>query len=181
MSNNFSKKYVSFNEPRINNEIIGYDTVRLIYNPVNKEGFNKVVSLEEARRIAEKNEMDLIEINGKTRPAIVKMEEYSKYLYELKKQAKAKKKVTSVLKEVQLNTNISEHDLLIKVNKAKEFIKDGNKVKVVLTMKGRELTRREESKTCLYKFITYMEDVAVPENMPRDENNRSMVILKRKQ
>ena len=66
-------------------------------------------------------------------------------------------------------------------DKAKEFIKDGNKVKVVLTMKGRELTRREESKTCLYKFITYMEDVAIPENMPRDENNRSMVILKRKQ
>ena len=161
MAKNFSKKNVAFNEPRINEDITGYDTVRLIYSPLNEEGFNKVVSLEEAKRIADKNELDLIEINGKARPAIVK--------------------VTSVLKEVQLNTNISEHDLLIKVNKAKEFIKDGNKVKVVLTMKGRELTRREESKTCLYKFITYMEDVAIPENMPRDENNRSMVILKRKQ
>ena len=181
MANNFSKKNVAFNEPRINEDITGYDIVRLIYSPINKEGFNKVVSLEEAKRIADKNELDLIEINGKARPAIVKMENYSKYLCELKKQAKAKKKVTSVLKEVQLNTNISEHDLLIKVNKAKEFIKDGNKVKVVLTMKGRELTRREESKTCLYKFITYMEDVAIPENMPRDENNKSMVILKRKQ
>ena len=84
------------------------------------------------------------------------------------------------MKEIQLNTNISEHDLLIKVKKSKEFINDGDKVKVVLTMKGRELGRREESKTCLYKFITYMEDVAVPESLPRDENNRSIVILKRK-
>lgn len=180
MAKDFSKKNTPFNEIRINDEISGYDTVRLIYSPINKEGFNKVVTLKEAKKIADENGLDLIEINGKVKPAIVKMEDYSKYLYMLKKQAKAKKKVTTVLKEIHLNTNISDHDLLIKVNKAKEFISDGNKVRVVLTMKGRELTRREESKTCLYKFITYMDDVAVPENMPCDENNKSSVILKRK-
>jgi translation initiation factor IF-3 len=180
MANNFQKKKSFTNEYRINDEIHG-DVVRLIYKPtIGNDGFNKVVSMDEARHIAESKELDLIEINNKTTPVIVRMEDYSKFLYEMKKQAKQKKKVVNVLKEVQLSTNISEHDLLIKVKKAKEFIGDGDKVKVVLTMKGRELGRREESKTCLYKFITNMDDVAVPESMPKDENNKSIVILKKK-
>ena len=174
MANNFQKRKNSTNEYRINDEI-NSDVVRLIYKPtVGDGGFNKVMPIDEARRIALSKELDLIEINSKTTPIIVRMENYSKFLYEMKKQAKHKKKVTSVLKEVQLSTNISEHDLLIKVKKAKEFIEDGDKVKVVLTMKGRELGRREESKKCLYKFITDMEEVAVPESMPKDENNKSI-------
>ena len=180
MANNFFKKNNSEKQFRVNDEIRNYDTVRLIYKPTVGEGFNKVVSLDEAKRMASDKGLDLIEINTKASPVILRLEEYSKYIYELKKQAKKKKNNNSVLKEIQLNTNISEHDLLIKVKKSKEFINDGDKVKVVLTMKGRELGRREESKTCLYKFITYMEDVAVPESLPRDENNRSIVILKRK-
>lgn len=180
MANNFFKKNNSEKQFRVNDEIRNYDTVRLIYKPTVGEGFNKVVSLDEAKRMASDKGLDLIEINTKASPVILRLEEYSKYIYELKKQAKQKKNNNSVLKEIQLNTNISEHDLLIKVKKSKEFINDGDKVKVVLTMKGRELGRREESKTCLYKFITYMEDVAVPESLPRDENNRSIVILKRK-
>lgn len=180
MANNFFKKNNSEKQFRVNDEIRNYDIVRLIYKPTVGEGFNKVVSLDEAKRMASDKGLDLIEINTKASPVILRLEEYSKYIYELKKQAKQKKNNNSVLKEIQLNTNISEHDLLIKVKKSKEFINDGDKVKVVLTMKGRELGRREESKTCLYKFITYMEDVAVPESLPRDENNRSIVILKRK-
>lgn len=178
MGNNLKKDNDSFNF-RINDDI-KQQTVRLIYKPINEEGFNQVMSIEEARKISLDKGMDLIEINGKVTPAIVKLETYSKFLYELKKQAKQKKKNNIVLKEIQLSTNISEHDLLIKVKKAREFISDGNKVKVVLTMKGRELSRREESKTCLYKFITEIEDVALPESMPKDENNRSIVILRKK-
>lgn len=178
---NFKSNKNSFNEYRINDEINDCDTVRLIYKPINEEnGLNKVVSIEEARQISKEMALDLIEINRKANPVIVKLEDYSKFLYELKKQAKLKKKLASATKEIQLKTNISDHDLMIKANKGKEFIKDGNKVKVVLTMKGRELGRREESKKCLYKFITFMEDVAVPESMPRDDNNKSIVIMKKK-
>ena len=61
-----------------------------------------------------------------------------------------------------------------------EFISDGDKVKVVLTMKNRELSRREESKRCLYEFILMVEDVATPESMPRDEGSKAIVILKKK-
>lgn len=83
------------------------------------------------------------------------------------------------MKEIQLSTNISSNDLNTKVRKAKEFIEDGNKVKVVLTMKGRELGRREDSKKSLLTFIVEMDEVAVPESLPRDEGNKCTVILKK--
>lgn len=178
----FNKKNV--NEPKINDEIYGYENVRLIYkheiNDSTNNDINKVMSLKEARKLSEEMELDLIEINGKTNPPIIRLANYSKYMYELKKQQKQKTKTPPSLKEVQLSTNISKHDLEIKANKAREFIKDGHKVKVVLTMKGRELTRKEESKKCIYEFITILEDVSIPESMPRDENNKSIVILKKK-
>lgn len=172
--------------PRINDEIRGYQTVRLIYNvnsyEKSEEDFNKVVSLYDARKIAEEYELDLIEINGKVTPPIIRLYDYKKYLYEQKKNQKDKNKNNngSSLKEVQLKVNISDHDLIIKANKAKEFIKNGDKVKVTLTMRGRENTRRDFSKECFNKFIEIMSDVAVAENTPKDEGNKVVVILKKK-
>ena len=167
-------------EPRINDEIVGYDKVRLIYRSDEGENKSVVISIDEARRRADKDGKDLIEINSKTDPPILKIEDYSKYLYELKKQMKNNKKVSAVLKEIQLSTNIATNDLSVKANKAKKFISDGDKVKVVLTMRGRELSRRDESKKCLYEFIDMLSDVSVPEALPRDEGNKCTVILKKK-
>lgn len=179
---NFKKKN-GFNEPRINNEIVGVENVRLIYKSNKPEEeqqeINQVMSIKEARQLSREMELDLIEINDKTKPPIVKLANYSKYLYELKKSQK-KNKAAPSLKEVQLKTNIASHDLEIKANKAREFLKEGHKVKVTLTMRGRELSRKEESKKCMYEFITLLEDDAIPESMPRDENNKSVVILKKK-
>lgn len=167
-------------EPRINEEIVGRDNVRLIYKSDEGENKSVVISIDEARRMADKEGKDLIEINPKTDPPILKIEDYSKYLYELKKQMKNNKKVSFVLKEIQLSTNIAINDLTIKANKAKKFISEGDKVKVVLTMRGRELSRRDESKKCLYEFIDMLSDVSVPEALPRDEGNKCTVILKKK-
>lgn len=164
------------NEPRINDEIRGVDTVRIIGEGIE----SREISIKEARKIASNLELDLVEVNGNINPPIVKVVNYSKYMFELKKTLKSKNKKNCVLKEVQLSTNISSNDLNTKVRKAKEFIEDGNKVKVVLTMKGRELGRREESKKSLLTFIVAMEEVAVPESLPRDEGNRCTVILKKK-
>ena len=103
-------------------------------------------------------------------------------MYEFKKSAKkAKQNQTKPLKEIQLSANIAKHDIETKGNKAKEFIADGSKVKVVLTLKGREMTRRDENKKSLLEFIEYMSDVSVPEAMPRDEGNKTIVILKKKE
>ena len=178
---NFNKT----NEPRINNELKIYETVRVIYKENNNEksenDFSKVISIKEAFELSKKYSLDLIEINNKVTPPIVRLYDYSKYKFEQKKAAKLKKKNnTTTLKEIQLSVNISDHDLFIKSNKAREFINEGNKVKVVLTIKGRNLSRREQSKLCLFKFIDNMSDVSTPENMPKDEGNKVIVILKKK-
>lgn len=168
---------------RINDEITERGAVRVIYKSKDAtDDFNKVMDIEEARRLAERKELDLIEINGKTSPIILRMEEYSRFIYEEKKREKERKQnqSKSALKEIQLSTNISDHDMSIKMGKAKEFIEDGNKVKLVLTMRGRELGRREQSKIAFYRFIDMISDVAVPEGKISDVGNKAIVILKRK-
>jgi translation initiation factor IF-3 len=173
-------------KPRINEELYGLREVRLIYKE-HKEGksdkdFNKIVSMYEARGLAKEYQLDLIEINGNMTPPIVRLDDYSKYLYNLKKLQKQSKKKTTTLKEIQLKANISMHDLEIKVKKAKEFLKEGDKVKVVLTLKGRELSRREESKKCFYEFIEMVTETghAAFDCPPRDEETKSYVIFKKK-
>lgn len=166
-------------EPRVNDEIRGYDTARVIYSDI-ENGFNKIMTLKEIFAFADSVELDVIEINNKTSPPIIKIADYSKYLFDLKKSLKNRNKNTTTLKEVQLSTNISDHDLATKENKAREFIRKGDKVKVVLTMRGRELTRRDISKRSIYQFLDNISDVAVPESLPRDEGNKCIVIIKKK-
>lgn len=184
MRNNNYKHKNKVVEPRVNDEIRGYDTVRVIYKEFTDRGSENDISgvfpLYKARRIAESKGLDLIEINTSANPPVVKIANYSKYLYELKKSLKQKQKPQNTVKEVQLSANISSHDLQIKANKAKSFIEDGDKVKVVLTLRGREMVRKEDNKKSLYEFIDVLSDVAVPESMPREEGNKSVVILKRK-
>lgn len=181
-----AKKQNSIVEPRINYEIKGHNEVRLIYKEhkdiVSENDFNKVVTWKEAVRLSKEKGLDLIEINPKSNPIIVKLEDYSKYLYDLKRQMKHNKKKNNTLKEIQISVNISMHDLQIKANKAKEFIEDGDKVKVVLTMKGRELLRREESKKSFLQFIQLMIDsgIATFDCTPRDEEKKCYVIFKKK-
>ena len=179
MAKQFKKKE-SIVEPRINNEIRGYQMVRVVYDDPNGEKFNKVLTLDEAKKRAQKLNLDLVEINSKTDPPIVRIVNYSKYLYELKKSMKQKQKKSSETKEVQLSVNISEHDIAVKANKAREFINNGDKVKVVLKMRGRELSRRDVSKKSLFVFVEALSDCAVAENMPKDEGNKCIVYLKKK-
>ena len=169
---------------RINNEIIGYSTVRVVYkknhNDECDEDFVKVVTLQEAKKMSECMGMDLVEINASANPPVVKICDYSKFLYEMKKAAKNKTKNTTKLKEISLTANISTHDMETKAKKVREFVSEGNKVKISLFLKGREVSRREELKKSLYLFIEMVEEDAVPESMPKDEGNRSIVILKQK-
>jgi len=167
-----------FNAPkfRINDEIKGYNDVRIVGEGIE----SKIVSLEEARKNAYEMGLDIIEINPSAKPPIIKIASYEKMIYELKKAAKKNKQSAKPLKEIQLSVNITEHDLQTKANNAKKFIENGNKVKVTLTMKGRELSRRDENKRSILEFIVMLEDVAVPESQPRDDGNKTIVILKKK-
>jgi translation initiation factor IF-3 len=136
--------------------------------------------MDAARSIAEKLEMDLIEINSSVNPPIIKIGNYEKILYEMKKNQKKNKQQTTQVKEIMLTTNIAKHDLETKAKKAKEFIEEGNKVRVTLTMKGRELTRREESQKSILEFIVMLDDVAIPEGKLTENGNRTIVVLKKK-
>jgi translation initiation factor IF-3 len=100
-------------------------------------------------------------------------------LYSLKKNLKNKNNSHPV-KEIHLTTNIAEHDIETKCTQAKKLLEKGLKVKVILTMKGRELLRREDSKKSLLQFIVKLSDISVPEFSPKDEGNRTIVILKKK-
>jgi translation initiation factor IF-3 len=168
--NDFSSKF------RVNDEIRVGGNVRIVGEGIE----SKVVTMSEARKIAEDMELDLVEIQGKSDVPIVRVCNYEKMLYELKKAAKKNKQQVKPLKEIQLSVNIAKHDLETKANNAKKFIEDGSRVRVTLAMKGRELSRREDNKKSILEFIVMMDDVAVPESTPKDEGNKTVVILKKK-
>lgn len=154
------------------NDEINSSVIRLVGETVD----SKVMPLEEAKAIAFDQELDLVEINSKVTPPIVKLCKYEKLLYELKKNKQPK---SLPLKEIHLSVNITLHDIEIKVKKAIEFLSKGHKVKVILTIKGRELTRREESKKSILQFLSMIEDHAIIESL-KDESNKCIAILKRK-
>lgn len=168
--NDFSSKF------RVNDEIRVGGNVRIVGEGIE----SKVVTMSEARKIAEDMELDLVEIQGKSDVPIVRVCNYEKMLYELKKAAKKNKQQAKPLKEIQLSVNIAKHDLETKANNAKKFIEDGSRVRVTLAMKGRELSRREDNKKSILEFIVMMDDVAVPESTPKDEGNKTVVILKKR-
>lgn len=168
--NDFSSKF------RVNDEIRIGGNVRIVGEGIE----SKVVTMSEARKIADDMELDLVEIQGKLETPIIKICNYEKMLYELKKAAKKNKQQTKPLKEIQLSVNIAKHDLETKANNAKKFIEDGSRVRVTLSMKGRELSRREDNKKSILEFIVMMDDVAIPESAPKDEGNKTVVILKKK-
>ena len=156
---------------KINKEI-DFPQIRLV-----GEDFKGVVmSITEARKIAESKELDLILINKDTNPPIVRLCDYGKFLYELKKKNKGNKNNVSV-KEIQLSVNIAQHDLETKVRHAIDFLKSKNKVKVILKMRGRELTRRDENKKPIYQFIQMVEGFGTPDSLPKDEGTKCFVML----
>ena len=168
--NDFSSKF------RVNDEIRFSGNVRIVGDGID----SKVVTMSEARKIAEDMELDLVEIQGKSDVPIIRICNYEKMVYEMKKAAKKSKQQAKPLKDIQLSVNIAKHDLETKANNAKKFIEDGSKVRVTLTMKGRELSRREDNKKSILEFIVMMDDVAIPESALRDEGNKTVVILKKR-
>ena len=167
-------------EPRINWEISGVQQVRLITTSHDGERKSDIVEIGHARRIAEREGLDLIEIQASANPPVVLVADYGKWLYDRKKKAKENKQSVVLLKEIQLTANIGKNDMEVKARKAREFIEDGHKVKVVLRLKRREAERMEESKRSLYEFMLMVSEFAASESMPKDEGTRSTVILRKK-
>ena len=168
---------------RVNDEIKYYEA-RVIYKERNSEDgtndFNKVMRVSDAKKFAESIGLDLIEINGKTTPQILRIDDYQKYSWEQKQNAKKNKNHAIETKEIQLSVSISKHDMETKAKHAVTFLEKGKQVRVVLTMRGRELSRREESSRSFYEFLVLLGDNISYVSSPKYEGNKLIVIVKRK-
>ena len=142
-----------------------------------------IMSSREAMRIAQEAELDLVKVAPKAQPPVCKIIDYGKYRYELaRKEKEAKKKQKTVeIKEVRLSPNIDTNDLNTKVNNAKKFIGKGNKVKVTLRFRGREMAHVQQSRHILDDFAQQLADVATVEKQPKLEGrNMSMVLTEKR-
>ena len=144
------------------NEQIRDREVRLIGENGEQLG---IMSAKDAYKLAKEAELDLVKIAPTAKPPVCKIIDYGKYRYELarkEKEAKKKQKVIEI-KEVRLSPNIDENDLNTKMNNARKFLEKGNKVKVTLRFRGREMAHVQQSKHILDDFAKQLEDVATVE------------------
>ena len=142
-----------------------------------------IMSAREAMKIAMEAELDLVKIAPGAKPPVCKIIDYGKYKYEqTRKEKEAKKKQRTVeIKEVRLSPNIDTNDLNTKVNNARKFISKGNKVKVTLRFRGREMAHVQQSRHILDDFAELLSDIASVEKAPKLEGrNMSMVLTEKR-
>lgn len=157
------------------NERIRDKEVRLISETGEQLG---IMPAKEAMKLAREAELDLVKIAPGAKPPVCKIIDYGKYRYELaRKEKEAKKKQkTMEVKEVRLSPNIDKNDLNTKANQARKFLTKGDKVKVTLRFRGREMAHISYSKQILDSFYKQLEDVSVIDKPPKMEG-RSMVMF----
>ena len=137
-----------------------------------------IVSAREAMAKAQEAGLDLVKIAPQAKPPVCKIIDYGKYRYELarkEKEAKKKQKVIEI-KEVRLSPNIDENDLNTKMNNARKFLEKGNKVKVTLRFRGREMAHMSKTKYILDDFAEKLADIAAVDK-PAKVEGRSIVLF----
>ena len=157
------------------NEQIRDKEVRLI--GVNGEQLG-IVSAREAQRLAREAEMDLVKVAPMAKPPVCKIIDYGKFRYEQarkEKEARKKQKIIEI-KEVRLSPNIDSNDLNTKISAARKFIQKGNKVKVTLRFRGREMSHMNNSRHILEDFAGQLSDIAVVDK-PSKVEGRSLVMF----
>ena len=171
--------YFLWREPAISelfiNEQIRDKEIRLIGESGEQLG---IMSSREALKLAEEAGLDLLKIAPTAKPPVCKIVDYGKYRYELarkEKDAKRKQKVIEV-KEIRMSPNIDTNDLNTKVGAARKFLEKGNRVKVTLRFRGREMAHMSTSKHILDDFAQMLSDIAVVEKVPKVEG-RSMIMF----
>lgn len=163
-------------EHRINHEIRSSE-VRLV--EVDGEGVNELVPVKEAQAMARERELDLVEISGKTDPPVVKILDYTKFLYNLRKQRKAQKanQQNTGMKELRFGPNTDDHDLNFKLKHAEKFIEEGNKLKTYVQFRGRNIVYKDRGRDLLDRIADHLEEKAKIEMEPKMEGRRMIMIM----
>ena len=161
------------------NEQIRAKEVQLIDDEGNKRG---TISLQEALDIAYEKKLDLVLVAPNAEPPVCKIMNYGKYKFEQAKKEKEarKKQKTAELKEIRITPNIEQHDFEFKAKNARKFIEDGNKVKITVRFRGRELNYVKLGEETLNEFIDALADVSVVEKKPLLEGKNMFIILAKK-
>jgi translation initiation factor IF-3 len=140
-----------------------------------------IVSRNEALKMAREAGLDLVEVSPHTRPPVCKIMDYGKHMYEERKKEKKRKHSIVKLKELKLGLKIDEHDYNVKLRKAKEFLSNGNKVKVRLKFRGREVIYADRGKDVLMRFARDLEEISNIEQSPTREGRFMIFLLSPKQ
>lgn len=160
---------------RINDEIRARE-VRLVDQDGAQLG---IVSIRDALRLAEEKQLDLVEVAPGAKPPVCRIMDFGKYRYEQSKREKEARKKQRVvnIKEVKLRPNIEDHDFLVKVRNTERFLKDGDKVKVSIMFRGREIVHTQLGQKLLVKLAGEIGDLALVERQPRLEGKNLIMIL----
>ena len=161
--------------PRVN-DMISVREVRVI----DAEGENRgVLSIADAQKLADDAGLDLVEISPNVDPPVVKVMDFGKYKYELQKkknEAKKKQKVIEV-KEIKMRPNIDQHDYDVKMRSIHKFLGEGDKVKVTLRFRGREMAHQELGLALLNKVRDELEEEAKVEQHPKLEGRQMIMVI----
>ena len=161
------------------NEQIRANEVQIIDDEGQKVG---PISLDEALDMAYDKKLDLVLVAPNAEPPVCKLMNYGKYKFEQAKREKEakKKQKTFELKEIRITPNIEEHDFGFKAKNARKFLEDGNKVKITVRFRGRELNYVKQGEDVLNRFIEELSDISSPDKKPILEGKNMFIILANK-
>jgi translation initiation factor IF-3 len=157
------------------NEKIRANQVRLVGENIEVG----VYSIQEALKIAQQQELDLVEISPNADPPVCKIVDYKKFLYEQKKKKKEQKAntVKQEVKEIRFGPNTDEHDFDFKVKHAEKFLKEGNKVRAFVFFKGRAIVYKERGEVLLLQFAQKLAEWGKVEQLPRLEGKKMFLLM----
>lgn len=137
-----------------------------------------ILDTREAIKKAEEAGLDLVEVAPTAKPPVCRIMDFGKYKYEIAKKAAESRKHQTVIvvKEIKLRPRTDDHDINFKMNNMKRFLEEGNKVKVTIMFRGREMAHTEQGRALLDKVVTELQNEAVVEQSPRMEG-RNMTLL----
>ena len=160
---------------RINDKIRGVSQVRLVGDNV-EQG---IYTYQQAMRIADDQNLDLVEVSPNAEPPVCRVVDYQKFLYQKKKKEKEIKQNSKKMeiKEIRFGPQTDEHDYQFKLKHAQEFLKDGNKVKSYVFFRGRSILFKEQGEELLSRFCVDLADCGKPEALPKLEGKRMILII----
>ncbi len=160
---------------RINDKIKGLKEVRLVGENVEQGIF----SYEDAIRLADQLELDLVEISPNAVPPVCRIVDYQKFLYQLKKREKEAKAKTAkvILKEIRFGPQTDDHDYNFKLKHAIGFLKEGCKLKAYVFFKGRSILFKEQGEILLLRFANELEEYAKVDQLPKLEGKRMIIMM----